>query len=479
MKIILLNPPLAAARRDEHLSPPLGLGYLAAVLKRAGHEVSILDMALGERRRISRDYYFIGKSWDEAGFTLAREKPDMVGVSCPFSSRLPFALRAVNLVRECLPQATVVMGGLHPSISPQAVLEGTGVDFVVIGEGENVLLNLVQGLESGEDVSNLKGLAGSVQGEGFFNEELDLPRELDAIPHPARELINMEAYLGQKLALWSRRRGRQTPVITSRGCPQKCTFCSVHKQSGRKWRGRSPENVLEELELLKREYRIDSIAFFDDNFAFNRKRIQAICRGILEKGLNINWIAPNGITVKTLDKATLTLMKESGCSMLNLAVESGDEYILNSVIRKNQSLEQMREAAENCRELNIAINGYFVIGMPGETENTIIRSLEFAKRLPLRDVGVFIATPFPGTELYQECLQEGYIEKDICDTMFSGSPDNAIFHRALIETPVMSRDRIEWWEKEFHREFWRNRFRKNPLLRWRLLAGRMLRAFSR
>jgi radical SAM superfamily enzyme YgiQ (UPF0313 family) len=191
--------------------------------------------------------------------------------------------------------------------------------------------------------------------------------------------------------------------------------------------------------------------------------------------LKINWCAPNGISIKTLDPETLRLMKGSGCELLNLAIESGDEFVLNSVIGKRQSLEQVREVAENCQRLGIKINGYFVIGMPGESENSIIRSLEFAQSLPLGDVGIFIATPFPGTELYQRCLKENLIDLKQLEEVFEEIADDAVLHIPLIETPLMSRERIKWWEGEFHRQFWKHRGRKNPLLIPRLIVSRMLR----
>ena len=470
---------MTAVQQDEHISPPLGLAYLAAVLRKNDFNVSILDMSVGARRKTSAGYYFIGKSWDEAGEILAKEKPDIVGVGCPFSSRLPFTIRAVNLVREILPKATVIIGGLHPTIAPNEVLDKSGADYIVIGEGENVLINLLKAIDANEDVTCIDGLGGYYKDEKFINPQLDLPQNLDEIPHPARDLLDMEAYIGQTMANWSRRKNRQTSVITSRGCPMKCTFCSAHRQSGHKWRGRSTENVLEELQLLKDQYKIESIAVYDDNFALNRKRLREICNGMIDRKMNLLWSTPNGITLKTLDLETLKLMRESGCEMLNLAIESGDEYILNSVINKNQSIDQVREVAENCHDLGIVTNGYFVIGMPGETENSIIKSLEFAKSLPLRDVGVFIATPFPGTQLYEDGLKEGYLDREELDNMFDGSPDNEIFHKSFIRTPVMSKERLEFWEKDFHRQFWEHRIKKNPMLKWRLRAGRIVRTLMK
>ena len=452
---------------------------MAAVLKRNGHQVNILDASLGKSRKTGKSRYIIGRGWDEIGSFLARNKPDLVGVGCPFTSRFPFAQRTVNLARECLPGALVVMGGVHPSISPVNSIKGAAPDYIIIGEGENPFAKLVRAVDSGQDLSSLDAVGGfNENGEIFLNPRLDLCDDLDLIPHPARELMNMEAYIGQWTARWSRRKNRQTSVITSRGCPQRCTFCAVHRLNGRKWRGRSAENVLEELEILTGEYRVDSIAFEDDNFTFNRERLVSICRGILERDLRIEWLTPNGVSIKTLDRETLALMRQSGCVMLNLAVESGDDYILNSVIRKKQSLEHIRDVALTCAELGIQANAYFVIGMPGETENSIMNSLEFAKSLPFRDVGVFIATPFPGTELHKNCVAQGYIDEGAAEAGFFSQPDSTMLHRAVIETPVMSKERIEWWEGEFHRRFWHHRLQGNPYLRVRLAAGKLLRKFQ-
>jgi magnesium-protoporphyrin IX monomethyl ester (oxidative) cyclase len=189
---------------------------------------------------------------------------------------LSTTVRLANLVRECLPLALVVVGGLAVSIYPGVALERTGADWVIIGEGEQAFLNLVKALEGKGDIGEIRGIMGYFKGNLISNPGLDLPEDLDGIPFPARDLMPMEAYIEQKSAYWSRRRGRQTSIITSRGCPQKCTFCSVHHLSGKRWRGRSAENVLEELELLVHRYKVDSIAFLDDNFAFHRGRLKTI-----------------------------------------------------------------------------------------------------------------------------------------------------------------------------------------------------------
>ncbi len=414
--------------------------------------------------------------WEDIGKYVKQSKPHIAGISCPFTSRFEYAKRTVEIVRRNAPSAKIVMGGVHPSVAPEQVMKESGVDFAIAGEGENVLLNLVSALDKKEDYENIRGLSFRKDKDVVINRELDLSMDLDSIPHPARDLMDMESYIEQPVARWSWKKNRQTSVFTSRGCPQKCTFCAVHHINSRKWRGRSAQNVVEELEILKREYHIDSIAFEDDNLTADRKRMREICRLILEKDLKFTWCTPNGVAIDTLDRELLKLMKESGCAMLNLAVESGDEHILRDVMQKRLILDHVREIAYMCRELGIAANAYFVIGMPGETENSLQRSLDFAVSLPLKSIGVFIATPFPGTELYKWCLEKGYIDVKNYQKQFYDEPDNSMLHKALIETPVMSRQRIEWWEKRFNKEFWKHQYRFNPFLRFKVIAAKVLKA---
>jgi magnesium-protoporphyrin IX monomethyl ester (oxidative) cyclase len=204
-------------------------------------------------------------------------------------------------------------------------------------------------------------------------------------------------------------RSPNTSLITSRGCPARCVFCSIHTVWGRKFRARSPENVLGELELLVRDYGVREVHFEDDNLTFDRARAKAIWNGMIERKLDLAWAAPNGLATYTLDEELLELMRASGCYRLHLAVESGDPDVLRDIIHKPLRLDMVTRVVSAARRLGLAVDAFFVVGFPGETLAQIRRTFAFARSLDVDSASLFIATPYPGTELEAICRAEGYL----------------------------------------------------------------------
>ena len=268
-------------------------------------------------------------------------------------------------------------------------------------------------------------------------------------------------------------------MITSRGCPYRCTFCCIHRLTGRKYRRRSAENVLEEIGQLVHRYRARVIAFEDDNLTADRDRAIAIFEGIARHFPRLKWLTPNGISIRDLDRELLALMKKSGCRSVNLAFESGDPDILRHAMKKNLHPEEGRRVRQWCRELGIAVNGYFILGMPGETPESMHRTRDFALSLDLDGIGISIATPFPGTELYDLCIEKGYLDPEALkrNTLFEADPE--VLHSPMIETPMLKRAELLAFHDEFQRQFMRNYYSRRPQARLRRLAGRILQHLRR
>lgn len=266
--------------------------------------------------------------------------------------------------------------------------------------------------------------------------------------------------------------------MTSRSCPSRCSFCSIHAIMGPKWRPHSPERVITELQQTVETWHPTLIAFVDDRLTWDRKRMVDICRGMIESDISLPWYTPNGVHVEDLDQDLLKLMKRAGCRSLNLAIESGDPHILRRVIGKKGTPEQASMVAQVCRELKIHTNAYFVIGMPGETDETIRRSLDLALSLPLDGLGVFIATPFPGTRMYRQCVSKGYVDETSFTKEYLEAGDPDLLHRPLFDTETMTREKLLLWEKEFKRQFFRKYYRENPLQGLKSIARRIVRSIS-
>ena len=463
-RVLLINPPRSLMNyKIQFISPPLGLAYIAAMLERENIEVSILDtIAEGfyNIEIVENDIYKCGLSWKEIEQRIREYKPDIIGVSCMFTARFANTLEITKIAKRVNKNIKTVLGGMHSSTCPQQVLQHDSIDFVIVGEGERSFLSLIRQLgSSANNFSKIKGLGYQNKRESIINPEKDFIEELDEIPLPARHLLPMEKYFQINTGRDSlSTEKRQTSMITSRGCPYHCTFCSTIALWGRKWRKRSVENVLQEIEQLIRKYKVKEISFEDDNLTLDRDRFEKICQGIIERRFKIKWNTPNGIAIKNLDHNLIKLMRKSGCKRLNFGIESGDKYILNKVIKKELSLNRVKQVIAWCNSEGIVTLGYFVLGMPGETKESMRRTIDFAKELSLDEIGVFIATPFPGTELYRQCVEKKYLRRNYTDILTEDGIENEI----LFETPFLSTQDLLKYKSIFYSEFYKIRFLRNP-----------------
>ncbi len=443
--------------------------YLAAALEQKNHEVAVIDGILGPVLRLPEGKYLLGLNPEELADRIQQERPDIVGLSCPFTTRYKLFRETLAVLRRRLPDVPILGGGIHPTLLPEQVLRRNGLDALVLGEGEVTLVELVQRYQAtGKiDPEGLDGVAWEHNGKIRVVPRKHYVENLDELPPPALHLVPVEEYMERSRRRYVSRTMRAFSVITSRSCPGRCSFCCIHSTMGPRWRAHSVERVIVEISRIMERWKPDIIAFEDDRLTFDRDRMVALCKGMIDKLPGIRWYTPNGIHIADLDEELLALMKESGCYSLNLAVESGDPYILNRVIGKKGNADRTRRVARTCQRLGIGTNAYFILGMPGETEQSIRRSLDFALELKLDQVGVLIATPFPGTRMFRECAQKGYLDPERFSEQFLESGDPDLLHQPLFETPTMTKDRLLWWQREFNRRFFSDLHRRKPVERFK------------
>lgn len=430
MKVLLINPPNSVDKKSDftvNVFQPIGLAYLASVLEKNNYKVKILDaLALGfENERIEGNKKSIGLDDPEIKKRINKEKPDIVGISIPFSLQSEKAFLVAKLVKEVSQKIIVVVGGIHPTIKTDEVLKDKNVNFAIRGEGEKVFLELVKAIDQNKSVSNIKNLSYKNQsGKIIHNPSGEQVKDLDSFPFPARHLLPMEIYhqaakkgrVNEVLLAFGKRR---TSIFTSRGCPYHCSFCSVFLMAGRIWRFRSPENVVSEIKQCVEKFNIKYFDILDDNFTLDPSRAKEICRLLIKENLKIKWSTPNGIRADTLDEELIILMKKSGCLQIKIAPESGSQRILIKVIKKNLDLKKVKNVVVLCRKHYLSVEAFFVIGFPQEKESDIVKTINYAK--DLRRLGCdycyfFIATPYFGTEMYTEALAKGYLKKQDYDS---------------------------------------------------------------
>jgi magnesium-protoporphyrin IX monomethyl ester (oxidative) cyclase len=445
MRICLINPPRIQPRAwgKPSVVQPIGLAYIGAVLEKR-HEVRIIDAPTeGWRNLLQTDgtKYRAGLTNSEMADKIRDWSPNIVVIEIPFSGWIKAAFEVASIVKNIDKSIFTVLEGQHPSARPEDCLANSDVDFVVIGEPENTVLELVDELEKGD--TDLRGVAGI----GFIRDGVPVitsPRscleDLDSLPFPARNLLPMQEYFdavkenplrGEIYKSW-------TEILTSRGCPYNCVFCTHHIVWGTKWRGRSPENVVDEIEEVVKRYQAKQVDFLDDNMTWDRKRMEDICDLIVERGLKIEWFTPNGVRADTLNEKLLIKMKKSGCKKIRVAPESGVQRIVDDVIKKNLDLKSVERAVVLCKKVGIKVGCFFVIGLIGETKQDIRETIKFAyklRRLGAESFVFSIATPIQGTELYEQAKSGGFLRECYSDEALASA-------EPLIETPEFTADEL-------------------------------------
>ena len=432
-------------------SPPLGISYLSASVRNIC-EVHILDLSIEgygiQRYFKNSDLSFYGLEPQKIISYLDLYKPDLVGFSCLFSGQIRDILEMCRIIKDYNPEIMTLIGGTHPSFLARELLEKEPcVDIISIGESEETLRNLI--LSSHKEGYNPDGICFRDKDKIHYFPKTRFISQLDDLPFPARDLLPIEKYFSigrpiNSIVMGSKpTSNRVLSMITSRGCPFRCKFCSSTKYWGNQYRFRSAENVLKEILFLKEKYNIGEVQFIDDNLTINRERAKKLFLGMIEHKINIKWCTPNGIQVATLDPELLELMKESGCYELNLAIESGVQEVLDNIIQKPLKLKDVPPVISKAKSLGIRLNAFFMIGLPGETKEQILATLRYARNSGIDYPVLFKTNPLVGSDVYDLCLEKGYISSSYNFT-------NNDFFRARYNSDQFKK---EWLDKLASRHF--------------------------
>jgi anaerobic magnesium-protoporphyrin IX monomethyl ester cyclase len=440
MKVLLINPPQTFYPGSDQPAGnlPLGLMYIGAVLEKAGYKVEILDafMTDSSYRKVG-ETITVGMPFGQIKQEISTRKPDIIGISGPFTCQIENSVKISDLAKQVNTDILTVVGGPHVTVVPRDFLEeAKSVDIAVMGEGENSMLELAQCFEGEKPFTEVLGIAYRSDKKVIVNSPRPLIENLDELPYPAYDLVNMEKYLNPKTIGYRSFRNKAIPMVTSRGCPFNCCFCSVHLHMGKEFRANSAEYVLNHIQYVVKKFHLKTIFFEDDDLTLDLARFEAICDGLIERKIKVGWETPNGVRADCLNLNLLKKMKASGCKSLFFGVESGDQQILDNVICKSLDLSRVVEVAKICKEIGLKTGAFYIIGFPGEKKENMQKTVDFALRLKRDfDVGMhlFFATPSFGTRLYEECKAKDYIPKDLIWTSFAQARQTR--GTSLISTP--------------------------------------------
>jgi radical SAM superfamily enzyme YgiQ (UPF0313 family) len=412
-KVLLLNPPYPP---EEHPTPSFGLMSLAAYIMTKGYEVKI------------EDYIIENCSKDRFKSVIEQYKPDIVGATA-VSMTVNKSLSILKDYKSLSPNIITVIGGPHATFDSIGMLNSGAVDFVVRGEGEITFSELLDTLSNGGDISSINGISYKSDGKILHTPDRDLIKDIYILPLPARHLVTLSKYRAMDLPI---------NMVTSRGCPHSCIFCLGRKMVGQRVRYFDVDRVVDEFEMLSK-IGFSQINIADDLFTSNKKRCIAICDGIISRCIKQRWSA--FARIDTVSEDLLIKLKEAGCVNLCFGIESGDQNILDRV-KKRITLSKCQTVSDMCKRSGIIPFASFILGLPGETEETLMKTLRFARDLNM-DFGMHILAPFPGTEIRENAEEYGL-------HIFTDDWDKYDANRSVSSTGGIAHEKIDKIVSDFY-----------------------------
>ena len=423
MKISLINPPYPPSVHSHPPFIPLGLAYLGAVAEKAGHQVTIIDC---QAEKLTYETFTA---------RIAQTPSDIIGVTAT-TLLYKSAMKLIAIAKQAHPQAKTMLGGSHGTFwDENALNEYPSLDIVVRREGELTFIELLNKLQSQASLADVLGITYRNGDKIVRNVDRPFIEDLDSIPFPAHHLMPLESLKRDGKILF--------PLISSRGCVFWCDFCSTVRMFGRGYRMRSPKNVVDEMQLIHDKYGVKQVTFYDDAFTVDRNRVLKICEELQSRKLDMMWDC--GTRVDMVDRELMKTMRSAGCFAVWLGVESGSEVILGAM-NKRIKLDQTRVAYKTAHEVGLMTIANVVLGFPGETEKTARETIRFVKELNPDDVGFYVATPYPGTPMYEEVKKNGWLRITDFDKYDTAGP--------TFETPSLSMEALAKLRYKAYQDFY-------------------------
>jgi anaerobic magnesium-protoporphyrin IX monomethyl ester cyclase len=423
MKITLVNPPYPPNVHSHPPFIPLGIAYLGAVAEQSGHEVTIIDCQAEKL------------TYEAFRARIARTLSEVIGVTAT-TLLYKSAMKLITIAKQTQPQAVTVLGGSHGTFwDENALNEYPGLDIVVRREGEQTFIELLERLQTQSGLSNLLGITYRKEDEIIRNADRPFIANLDSLPFPAHHLLPLEKLKHNGKILF--------PLVSSRGCVYWCDFCSTVRMFGRAYRMRSAKNVVDEMQFVHDKYGVEQVTFYDDAFTVDRDRVIEICDELHARKLHMIWDC--GTRVDMVDRELMKTMRDAGCIAVWLGVESGSEAILRAM-NKSIKLAQTRLAYKTAHDVGLMTIANVVLGFPGETEQTARETIRFVKELDPDDVGFYVATPYPGTPMYEQVIKNGWLRVTDFNKYDTATP--------TFETPQLSMERIREIRYKAYQQFY-------------------------
>ena len=431
MKIFLINPPFVVGKKQKFTLPPLGLLYIASILKKNGYDSEVLDCNVTD--------------WDIEIIAnyIVDKNPDIVGIGI-MTPQIVNTLKLCKKIKEKKSEIKICLGGSHVnSVGTEVFKYSNDIDFLIVGEGEYAFLDLIKNFKN---INKVKNLIYKKHGKIKINDRRDPIKNLDDLPFPDFSMIDIYAYKSPYVEGYP-----MIPIIASRGCPFNCSFCDAHRTHGRKLRKRSPKNIVDEIEYNIKRFGIKHVAIKDSSFILDKEWTNAVCDEIINRNLKIKWNCSS--RVDNLDFDTLKKIKKAGCMMISFGVESGSQTVLNN-INKKTTLQQVIDAFKMAKFVGLKTYAFFMIGNPGDNLERVKKTINFAKKLDPDLVAFQITEAYPGTELYDFGLKNKALADPQWYMQGMDSYVGIVPLSACLEYPDLSKQQQQILLKRAYREFY-------------------------
>lgn len=486
-KILLINPPGkvyiyadGSPAHRKHCSPPLGLAYLAAHLLQADYQVSVLDaLADGYNEEFFEvPYLYYGLRNEQIIERVRAENPDVIGISVLFSNIFRESLLLARALKAEFPDKPIVMGGHHPTGAPRQVMEHAEIDYLLTGESDESLVELMDALNGKRPLDSVRNLyfrrdgalvhtmeavkhPKSGDGWAYFNrKDMGAPNDLAAAPRPAWDVVGLEKYWNTDVRIGGGDavRERYAVMVATRGCPHVCFFCTSPLMAGYKgYRKRDNDAVMDEIRWLRDHYGVQEIQFLDDNFYVSKPRVKDLLRRIAQEFPDMVFGVPGGTEVNALDEEVIDLMAEANFHKTLLAIEAGDPELQSALIDKKVDVHRVPQVVEYLKSKKIETRALFMVGFPNETRESINKTIALARSLDVDDFYISIVTPLPGTPLYDQCAREGLFVDGF-------DINNIRFSLTCIKLPDTTPQELEDLRRTVWREAFEERRRRMEVL---------------
>ncbi len=451
-KVMLINPQgkitlTEHGSRERKLAvPPLGLAYLAAQLRKFDFEVDILDTLIEgyEHEETFENTILYGLPEEKIRDRIRVFNPDMIGVSCLFSNRGREALRLCQIAKEEIPDAHVILGGQHPS-GYLSLVSNPFVDYLMYGEADDSLIELIEAINTKSDLKKVSQLVFADRGLVWRSPKMRLP-DVHALPLPAWDLIKLEKYWAVGLADYEVKEENEKKfmvMISSRGCPHDCFFCTAPMMTDRRYRQRTIPEIINEVSGYVDKYGTREIHFWDDNFFINKKRVKELLRELITKFPKLSFQVPSGSEINAVDEEVIDLMAQAGFKKLFMAVESPNEETQEDYVDKKVDLSRIKQLVTKLKQVGIISEGSFMVGFPHETKKQVDATFKKAQEFGFDRISISIVNPLPGTPLFDMCVKENLLYPDFDPQNIRWSAENIKLEE--VERGYIGKRRREVW----------------------------------